>query len=169
MLLPRPISDDSEEIEDPRTNLVRRLIEYKQIKEGAAEIKSLEEEQKYIYYRELFQADLRFVEETENYKNTNLFDLLKAFKKAIDRGNYQEVNHHINYESITIEEKSDLILTKLKTKARLSFFEITKGLTRQHIVVTFLAILEMLKSKKIYIIQKDNFEDIIISHTINMN
>lgn len=169
MLLPRPVNEDGEEIDDPRTNLVRRLLEYKQIKDGATEIKALEEEQKYTYYRELFQADMRFAEETENYKNTNLFDLLKAFKKAIERGNYVEVNHHINFEPISIEDKSELILTKLKAKARLSFFEITKGLSRQHIVVTFLAILEMLKSKKIFIIQKENFDDIIISQAINMN
>ena len=99
----------------------------------------------------------------------NLFDLLKAFKIAIERGNYEDVQHHINFEPISIEEKAELILSKLKVKSRISFFEVTKGLGRAHIVVTFLAILDMIKNKKILISQKDNFEDIVISACPNVN
>lgn len=167
MLLPRSNQEDAENGEDPRTNLVQRLLEYKQIKEGAADLKTLEEEQRYTYYRELFEVDMRLVDDTENYKNTSLFDLLKAFKKVIDRGKYEDVQHHINFEPITIEEKANLIIDKLKSKARISFFELTKGLSRAHIVVTFLAILDMIKGKKIIIMQQDNFEDIVISKVLN--
>jgi segregation and condensation protein A len=169
MLLPRPKDEDGDEIEDPRNLLVERLLEYKQIKEGATEIRNLEESERYRYYRDIFQADLRLVDDTENYKNTNLFDLLKAFKKAIERNNYQEVEHHVNFEPITIEEKSEFIMEKLRTKPKLSFFEITDNMGRQHIVVTFLAILDMIKNKKIVIIQKDNFADIFITAAQNLN
>lgn len=169
MLLPRPKSEDADDIEDPRNLLVERLLEYKQIKEGSAEIKTLEENERYRYYRELFNADLRLVDDTENYKNTNLFGLLKAFKKALERNNIEEVDHHINFEPVTIEEKTELILNKLRIKPRLSFFEITNELTRRDLVVTFLAILEMIKNKKIIIIQKDNFADILISANQNLN
>ncbi|MFP4528160.1 MAG: segregation and condensation protein A, partial [Candidatus Kapaibacterium sp.] len=57
MLLPRYKDEEGEEIEDPRTQLVQRLLEYKQFKEASGEMAEMAEEQRYVYYREVFEAD----------------------------------------------------------------------------------------------------------------
>lgn len=165
MLLPRPKTDeDGNEIEDPRTELVERLLEYKQIKESASEIGEMHQNQKYHFYRNLFDADLSLTKEQADYKNATLFDLMKAFQKVVDRTNERNFRHIVDVEPTSIEDKSKEIIEKLKNKKRLSFFEIVKSAVKIEIVVTFLSLLDLIRNHKIYIFQKDNFEDIVIAH-----
>ena len=162
MLLPRNESED-EEIEDPRTQLVQRLIEYKQFKEAAGELKSLEEEQRYAEYRKFFDADLSEDVNGTFYKNASLFDLMKAFKTALERAEEKKpVDHVVNLFSVTIDEQKDLILKKLKSDKRISFFELMEEMPRPHIIVTFLAMLELIKWHIIAITQSEVFDDILI-------
>jgi len=164
MLLPKTVSEDGTEVEDPRTQLVERLIEYRLFKSAANNLSVISEEQRYIYYRTLFDEDNKLANAgSENdYKNATLFDLIKAFKKAMDRTEVKPNQHIVSLISITVEEKTRHILNQLVIKKRISFFDLTKSDTRQHIVVTFLALLELIKSRLIFIVQSDTFDDIVI-------
>ena len=163
LLLPATKDDNEEEIEDPRTGLVQKLLEYKKFKEAAADLKVMAENQKYVYYRHLFDADRALIENTAPYRNATLFDLLNAFKKAVERNSKNNFNHEVKILNVTIEEKSSMILEQLSKMKRINFSDITMALTRIHIVVTFLAILELMRSRKIYIFQDENFDEIIIT------
>lgn len=163
MLLPHANEDGSADIEDPRTALVQKILEYKQYKEASYELAEMKERNKYSFYRDMFEVEYRQVEGDNIYKNATLFDLMKAFGAAIERSKSQEINHVVEVFKVTIEDKMEMINQYLSSKPRLSFLSIVKGQNRQHIIVTFLAILELMKLQIIYLIQEDNFDDIMIT------
>lgn len=171
MLLPRTENADGEEIEDPRTQLVQKLIEYRQIKEAAAELGSIAEEQRYTYYRKYFAADMPETAALPEYKNATLFDLMKAFGNIMKRAEEDKKEHVVNIAPVSIDEKKEMVLGMLRKKKRLSFFTIIVNRPRMHIIVTFLALLELIKSQAIIIKQTDLFDDIIISEkpVFNLN
>ncbi len=165
MLLPRPVSDEDEEIEDPRTQLVQRLLEYKKYKDASGELSEMAEDQRYVYYRNIFEGDKR-IETNGNgasFKNATLFDLIKAFKTIIERTEKDNVQHVVNLFPVSVREKYKEILSLLKRDKRARFSEIISGKTRQHIIVSFLAVLELIKDKMIFVSQSDAYEDIILS------
>lgn len=166
MLLPNDDNEEDENAEDPRTQLVQRLIEYKQFKEAGRDFSALAEEQRYIYYRRLFNEEYKLAEEQNpnNYSNANLFNLMKAFQTAMERNTAKPKQHLVTMINITVDEKKHEILDSLKKKNNVTFFEITMDIPRIHIVVTFLAVLELIKSRLIYIRQVDLFEDILIAY-----
>ncbi len=163
MLLPRPKSDEDGEIEDPRTGLVRKLLEYKIYKDAAQDLETKADNNKYIYYKKLFELDKEVIESSANFKNTNIFELIKALQIVLSKPIVNEVEHQISFEAVTVEEKKIYILELLNNKKRVSFFELTSFVVRSHIIVTFLAILELMKYQKIWIFQENNFDDIIIA------
>lgn len=169
LLLPKPKAESDGEVEDPRTALVQKLLEYKQMKDAAIELSHKAEENKYIFYRKLFEADKEVIEASADYKNASLFELIKAFQKVMNRAQEADINHVIELNNITIEEKAQRIIEKLKISQRLSFFEITQNQSATHLIVTFLAILDLMKSQLIMIYQDDDFEDIIITDRTFLN
>lgn len=169
LLLPKPKAESDGEVEDPRTALVQKLLEYKQMKDAAIELSHKAEENKYIFYRKLFEADKEVIEASADYKNASLFELIKAFQKVMNRAQEADINHVIELNNITIEEKAQRIIEKLKISQRLSFFKITQNQSVTHLIVTFLAILDLMKSQLIMIYQDDDFEDIIITDRTFLN
>ena len=170
MLLPRQKSDDGEELEDPREQLVQNILEYVQFKEAAKNLNTMVNQRKFMLNRgnlsaEYVQANIDIV-----YKNSTLFDILKSFARAIQRNLYKEENVHvIEIESVNIEEKKVLIKKLIQDKKRITFNEITKNISKLHIVVTFLAMLDLMKNGFIFITQEDIFGDIIISEVSNID
>ncbi len=170
MLLPRQKSDDGEELEDPREQLVQNILEYVQFKEAAKNLNTMVNQRKFMLNRgnlsaEYVQANIDIV-----YKNSTLFDILKSFARAIQRNLYKEENVHvIEIEAVNIEEKKVLIKKLIQDKKRITFNEITKNISKLHIVVTFLAMLELMKNGFIFITQEDIFGDIIISEVSNID
>ncbi|MFH1049601.1 MAG: segregation/condensation protein A [bacterium] len=164
MLLPKIESENGDEIEDPRTILVQKLIEYKQFKEASWDLSGMADNQRYVYYRKLFDDSKIESENPDDvyYENSTLFDLLRAFKIAIERTESAITEHIVNIHKISIEEKTALIIQKLKISKRLSFFGLVKNENRKNILVTFLALLEMIKDKLIFITQDILYDDIII-------
>jgi segregation and condensation protein A len=165
MLLPKlergPNEDDDE---DPRAELVRRLLEYKQYKEVAEELKGREEENRYVYYRQFFKADEKVIpEETpeEILKNVTLFDLLTAFRRALDRAPKRDV-HVVEKISYTVEEQTEYVLSLFTHRSQVTFFEMIDRMERIGILVTFLALLELIKNQFVAFHQDDSFEDILI-------
>ncbi len=164
MLLPKPLGMSDEEYEDPRTELVERLIEYQRFKEVAGEMYEFETKQRKIFNRKYFKKiELPNEDTDEEYlSDVTLFDLLLAFKKALD--NMPKVTYHeVKKIDVTIEEQTEFIMKKISAQTMILFSELMQEIKeRIVIVVTFLAILEMIKAKVIVVRQSGVFEDIRI-------
>jgi segregation and condensation protein A len=160
----QPPEEDSEE-DDPRWDLIRQLIEYKKFKEAGAQLQLRELEQERIFARDggaLAPADgpLRLGE-------VGIFQLINAFQNVIKRAEAREDVGEILSERFSVSDKIDLILKRLDSAAPLRFSDLFGDITsRVEIVVTFLALLELVRLKQIRAIQKNVFEEIEIAPTI---
>ncbi|MDF1611443.1 MAG: segregation/condensation protein A [Stygiobacter sp.] len=147
MLLPREVDEKGEEI-DPRADLVKALLEYKRYKEMSEELSFLEANQRNYMYRGNFDSDYK--ESPPDYevllKNISLYDLIKAFKKVL-MNRKEEPVHQIRKWNITIDDQIEYIKNKLAEKFEMNFYEMMKDLNDKiKIVVTFIAMLEMIKA-----------------------
>lgn len=164
MLLPRPGGIEDDDYEDPRSELVSRLLEYKRFKEVSLELDSMEDERRKLFPRRYFKF-LPVGDETtteEYLDDVSLFDLMVAFRKAMD--NMPKVTYHeVRKIEITVEQQSELILNRLKDKKVLLFQDLVKEIKEKIIlIVTFIAILELCKGGKISVRQSQLFDDIRI-------
>jgi segregation and condensation protein A len=158
MLLPREIQPGAEEGgEDPREELVRRLLEYQQFKEVADWLSEQGLEYRDVYPRSGQVAD----EDSGGVRPVSLFDLLKVYKHVIDHVPPSLV-HRIVEEQVSIEECIDRVLGELERRSRLRFFELVEGGDKHVLVATFISILELLKSQRIKVQQARPFDDIWI-------
>jgi segregation and condensation protein A len=173
MLLPRNNDREDGEAEDPRTDLINQLIEYKQMKEASKELGIIAEEQKFILYRNLFDEDRKLAKDSTEpqYKGSTVFDLVRALRKALSRSEMTLKPHLVKRYAVSIEERSEWLLTTLREKKRISFMDILMNESRPVIVVTFLSILELIKERKIFVFQSDSFGNIIITEkpAFNLN
>jgi segregation and condensation protein A len=164
MLLPKPEVEGEEEEEDPRAELARRLAEYKKFKELAFEFSKMEDEAGKFFYRGYFKNDARdyFEEDEEFLKDVSLFDLLTAFKRALE-GARETVYHEIETQNYKVEDEMENILNRLKFKRKFSFNEIIDSyVEKARIIVAFVALLELARLKKIRISQEEVFGELII-------
>lgn len=163
MLLPREIDEKGEEI-DPRADLVRALLEYKRYKEMSEELSFMEATMRTYNYRGNFDSDSK--ETPTNYdvllKNISIYDLIKAFKKALlDRP--AEPVHQIRKWNVTIDEQMEYIMGKISENNNVSFIELMLDIRDKiRIVVTFIAMLEMVKAGRIGLRESLNLNDFII-------
>jgi segregation and condensation protein A len=172
MLLPKHeeiiVEDDMEMNyeEDPRDELVERLIEYRKYKEAAEDLKSLEEERNLMFSKppsdlSELSKDIQ-VEKIE--LNVTIYDMLGALQKMMRRKKLQKpLATKIARQEISIEKRMEEILVELKSfKGRKSFYELFPFPQKEHIVVSFLAILELMKRQEIHIEQEKNFAEIFV-------
>lgn len=158
MMLPQEESEEELDEHDPRYELVQRLLEYKRYKEMAGKMEDVAEEAQKSYFRgytEIDQVDKQA--SGEALKDVTMFDLMAAFNKVLADIKKQESVHHVEKIEFTIEEQSEYVLDRLQQNGRTSFRAMCnelKNLTK--IVVTFLAILEMLKERQINLYVEDN-------------
>lgn len=163
MLLPREIDEKGEEI-DPRAELVKALLEYKRYKEMSEEFSYLESNMRNYYFRGNFDEDEKQAHNDLNVllKNVTLYDLIKAFKKVIAE-KPPEVVHEVKKWNVTIDEQMEYISGKLEGGKQLPFIELMKDLASKiRIVVTFIAMLEMVKAGKIGLRESKSLNDFII-------
>jgi segregation and condensation protein A len=164
MLLPRPEGEGEEEF-DPRGELVRRLLEYKRWKEMAEELERKQLQQRKLAYRGNFDHDPKIVEEVNDddiIRDVTLFDLIAAFQFAVNKMPRKHV-HEINKLNVSLDEQMEFIVNLFKDKKEISFFEIVLSMTEKiRIVVTFIAILELMKQQIIAINQYDPYTDIML-------
>lgn len=160
MLLPR--HEEEEEEEDPKERLINKLIEYQKYKEVTETFKELEEKRKEIFTK-LPENLNEFVESTPlNNSNLTVDDLLNAFSKFLERQKDNVVlETKITKKEITVEERKRDIKEKIFKKGRMKFFELFDILNKEYVVVTFLAVLEMVRKNELNIIQENNFDEII--------
>jgi segregation and condensation protein A len=172
MLLPKHEEDYNEfdsEIsyeEDPRDELVERLIEYRKYKEAAVDLKTMEEERGLIFTKPPSDlSDLakeKIPEKTE--LDITLYDMLAAFQKLLRRKKLQRpLATKIARQEVSIEARMNEIMLELtKLKGKTNFNDLFPSPEKEYIVVTFLAILELIKRKEIDVEQNENFGDIYV-------
>lgn len=163
MLLPKEIDEKGEEI-DPRSDLVNALFEYKRYKEMSDELGFFETAQRKISYRGYYSLDPKEAppELDTLLKNISVYDLAKAFRKAIDNVK-QEFVHEIKNISVSIDEQITFVLSLLSDAKEISFMELIRDMhERIRIVVTFVALLELTKMGQIGIKESFTSNDFII-------
>ncbi|HLR33493.1 MAG TPA: segregation/condensation protein A [Fodinibius sp.] len=162
MMLPRPEKEDEGEAEeDPRYQLVQRLLEYKRYKEMGGKMKGLASDARKHFYRGTNKADQAQKQADqmsgEALQDVTMFHLMAAFKKVLADIKIRRTQHHIEKVQATIEEQSTYIVNRLRDQGRSTFYQLCAGLNnRIVIVVTFLAVLEMLKEHQIALYLEDN-------------
>lgn len=163
MLLPDedrgPVEEDDED--DPRWDLVRQLVEYKKFKDAAGFLEYLEEEQENVFGREGEHVELG-VQPDIGMQDVGIFDLISALNEALDRVPKEEL-HEIFAEQYTVGEKVDDLLQRTQNGKTISLGRIFRGMhSRQEIVCTFLAVLELIKLNRLAAKQDSHFEEIVI-------
>lgn len=162
MLLPVE-ADGDEEIEDPRTELTNMLLEYRRYKEAAQSFEQLEGSQRPHYYR----YPPQFLGEDEDpaaiLEDVKLYDIMLTFQYLLK--NYEEpLSHAVAVEEVSVSEQSAYLVSLLHTAKSVHFSALLQQFeSRLVIVVTFLAILELLRTQKVKIKQTTLFDDLIIS------
>jgi segregation and condensation protein A len=153
MLLPRPVLGDGEE-DDPRAELVRRLQEYERFKQAALDIDALPQ-----ISRDVFSTTAEPPERNQArpHPDVNLRELLLAFREVLTRAE-MFTHHHIQREPLSVRERMSRVLSSLTPERFTDFaslFTVEEG--RMGVVVTFLAVLELIKESLIELIQAEAF------------
>jgi segregation and condensation protein A len=162
-LLPRdqqPPEEDAGE-EDPRWELIRQLIEYKKFKEAAAQLNLRALEQERIFVRET--GSTLAIQEPLRLGEVGIFQLISAFQTVMKRIEARQDVQEIFSERFSVSEKIDSILQRIATGNRLRFSDLFgDAASRVEVVVTFLALLELIRLKQVRAVQKNVFEEIEI-------
>ncbi len=162
----QPPEEETEE-DDPRWELIRQLIEYKKFKDAAEHLKSREALQERFFGRlpekpEFEEADVIPMGEV------GIFDLINAFQKVLKRvESKREDLREIFEENYTVSDKIDLILEMTEKASKFQFTALFKDVaSRAEIIVTFLALLELIRLKHLKVAQDDAFSEIYIFRVI---
>jgi segregation and condensation protein A len=168
MLLPPPIEEGDEE-EDPRGQLVRKLVEYKKFKEAALSLSHSEEERRAFFprgidpktYADLSDEDL----DTEEFlRDVTLFDLVDALREVLSRVPQKIDVHRVDIEQLTVEEQMDWIRTTVRERGQVIFRSLFANRpTRMQVVTTFIALLELIRLGIIAVAQEKVFGEIMLS------
>lgn len=163
MLLPRP--EDGEEEEDPRADLVRRLLEYKRYKEASSVLSILEDESGKLHYRRAFQLDPKQVtpeDQEEALRNVTMFNLISAFRRVLDSAP-KKIYHDVETLNVSIDEQMGYIADVFRLRDSVTFFELVSGMPEKlRIVVTIIAMLEMVKNRIIALRPAGHEDDFIV-------
>ena len=141
MLLPPDEETPSEEQEDPRRELVERLLEYQRYKDAALDFRTKEDEWLKVFHREPLSDE----DEGELYLfDLSLFDLLDAFRKILDKAPSEIVS--ITKETLTVKNRMSMMMEIIEEHEAVRFEDLFKeGITKIHLIVTFLALLELIR------------------------
>ncbi len=154
MLMPSHLDEDEEDLEDPRAELVRKLLEYRRFKEAAESLQKQESERQQYHMRQTrfpFTGDL----DLEPRLRIEMFDLLSALAGIFDRMQARTV-HDVVREAYTVEEKMSLIEEKVGSGGTVRFEELfSEDTIKMEVIVTFIAVLEMVKRGRLEFMQTE--------------
>ena len=158
-------TDEDDEGEDPRWELIRKLVEYKKFKDAADKLGTLEHEQEDVYPRLPAKQEFDMPEDRGPGLKVSIFDLINAVNDVIKR---VEARTHdisrIEDEHFTVGDKINMLRERLAIQPRFTFSELfADAVGRNEVVATFLAMLELIRLEQIKIDQEDNFGDIVIT------
>ncbi len=163
-LLPIESFDENEDMEDnPREQLINRLLEYQVYKDSSENLEYLEKIRNEVYTKD--PSDLNeFKDEIIPNYDLTLEDLINAITEFYQNQElHKPLNTKITLKEYSIEQRSNEIKDILKNEQQVSFTKLLDNKTKQYLVVTFLAILNLSKHKEILLKQDANFKDIIIT------
>jgi len=156
MLLPRPSENENEE-EDPRAQLIRRLQEYERYRKAAEDIDDRPRVGREVFLA-VVECDDKPVKRIE--PNVTLFEMLDAFRSVLQRAEMYR-HHRVLMEALSVRERMTQILGRINAEHFLSFeslFDVKEG--RMGVVVTFMAVLELLKESLLVLVQNEPFAPI---------
>ncbi|MDZ7288515.1 MAG: segregation/condensation protein A [candidate division KSB1 bacterium] len=169
MLLPRPPEESEEEEEDPRQELVRRLLEYQRYKEVAGHLAEFEVHERDFFPRGHLELNLDGYDFSDWATDggaagtVSLFDLMTVFKQVLMRVP-KEIQHKVENIPVSVEEQIEYILQELHINKQLLFMTLLQRLpSKIYIIVTFIALLEMIKRGMAVATQSGPFGEIWIS------
>ncbi|PKO71935.1 MAG: segregation/condensation protein A [Betaproteobacteria bacterium HGW-Betaproteobacteria-14] len=158
MLLPRPKKVEEEETLDPRAELVRRLLEYEQMKAAAAKIDALPQAMRDYQWVSIWITD----EVAERLPDVNLHDLQVAWLSLMKHAKVMQ-HHKVRREELSVREHMSIVLRKLQGGTFLEFaelFDLTLGVAG--LVVNFLAVLELTRERLVEVTQREVFAPIYV-------
>ena len=161
-ILPK-VDDFIDDIEDQEQALIRQIEEYKLFKEASEKLKTKENVERFYKEPDKSVGDVKVV-----YNDFNLDGLISAFSKLLmridDKKRQDNVLKEIPKEVFTVKDKVDHIRTTLLDRKEMSFFELfTSYYTKNELITTFQAMLELLKLQYITVVQNDVFDDMTIT------
>lgn len=157
MLLPPDEETPLEEQEDPRLELVQKLLEYQTFKDAASTLREREDE-----WKKVFSKAPPSDEDEELYLiDVNLFDLMSAFKKLLETVSPDIIT--ITKETLTVKDRMSVIMEMIEGLDAMRFEEIFKGSrTRMHLIITFVSLLELIRLGLVKAYQEKEFGNIWI-------
>ena len=166
MMIPRPELDDEGVIIDPRTELMQQLIDYKRFRDAAEMLDSIAEERTHVVPRQ-FEQDIKVLDGDEIgslLRDVTLYDLARVFKEAMENRPVMS-QFELNREPIKLEQQKEFLFKYFDGDGRLKFSTLLINLkTRLEIIVTFLAILDLVREGTCTLEQNDVFDDIELIH-----
>lgn len=165
MLLPKKeVKFEDEYEEDPREDLVRRLIEYRKYKEGAERLKELEQEASQVFMRPMTIFSDEFYKQEIKPGTQSVYDMLEAYDRMMLRKEWSRpIDTTVSRVEIPLEQRMEEIRSMVqRSSGGVLFDDLFTIPSKTHIVVTFIAILELMKNKEVYCEQNGNFEDLMI-------
>ena len=165
LLLPTSKNEEDDDYEeDPKEKLINRLLEYKKYKDMVDTFKVLEEERKEIFTKEPINLSEYKENKVSNDGEITLEDLINALNGFLKRKEDEKPREtKITKKELSVTQRTSQIRSILKSKKKVSFFDLFEVRTKEYVVVTFLSILEMAKHGEIKIMQEDNFNNIVIA------
>ncbi len=164
LLLPNNKQDQEDEYEeDPREQLINRLIEYERYKNITSSLKEYERERQNLYTKEPYDLSLVIEKDNKIDEDFRIDDLVEAFNGILARKELnKQLNTRITTKEFSVSERSNEIRNILKTKKKVEFSELFNIMTKEYVVVTFLSILTMAKNQELSIVQDNNFSNIYL-------
>lgn len=161
-LLPKKELEEDVYEEDPKEELIKKLIDYKKYKEVTETFKELENIRSDIYTKVPSNTN-EYSEGIKNSDEITLNDLIDAFKNFMSRKqNEKPLNTKITKKELSLSDRITSIRSIIKEKKQINFFELFDVYSKDYIIITFLSVLELSKNKEIIITQDNNFDNIII-------
>ena len=167
MLLPRKEDEEGLEIDDPRSVLVDQLVQYKTFKNIANQLRTIQNNNKDIFYRpnDIHLSDIER-SPTEFLREVSLFDISKIFKEALSNAPIDD-SFYLERQTLSLTDQRQFIISNFDKKGILLLNKLVKKLNNKlEIIVTFLALLEMIKTGEIICKQNDIFGQIEIKLNI---
>ena len=164
LLLPRQeLNEENDEMVDPRDELINRLLEYQTYKDITKVLQEKEELRSEIYTKAPENVKNYIDEVTEIHADVSLDDLVDALKKYLVRKEEKKpLNTKVTVNEISVSSRRHDIKKLLKEKKKIKFFDLFPVVSKEYVVATFLAILEMAKDNELRISQDDTFSDITV-------
>ncbi|MDB6016659.1 MAG: Segregation and condensation protein [Pedosphaera sp.] len=154
-------TEGEDEGEDPRWELIRQLVEYKKFKDAAAQLQTLEARQEDVFPR--LPVKPEFAAEAPGKPDVSLFDLLNAVSSILKRVHQRDDLRDVFEDKWTVSEKIEHVMKAITERSRVRFSELFSGdMSRTEVVVTFLALLELIRLKQLVAAQSETFGEIDI-------